>query len=275
MTTYARLIKETEGVLAAMGRDNSHWEAIWLAEALAGAPFLKIREQNTTKAVLSQAAGLLDRLKQGEPFQYVLGSQEFYGLSFLVDPRVLIPRPETEVLVEKGIALVPPGGKVLDLCCGSGCIAVALAKHLPGRDMWAADISGEALALAVENARRHAVDIHFCHGDLFAALPEGATFDLIISNPPYVAREEMKSLDREISFEPATALDGGDDGLDFYRRILPQASCRLRFGGHLLLEAGDGQGPAILDMAAENGYAQRILFPDLAGKERFFCGKIR
>ncbi len=274
MTTFAHLMQKMNQALTAMGRENSQREAIWLAEYLGGAPFFQIREQRAAKEVLQRADMLLDRLQEGEPFQYVLGEQDFYGLSFLVDPRVLIPRPETEVLVEKALSLAPPQGRILDLCCGSGCIAVALAHHLPQSEIWAVDLSSDALALAAENARRHGADIRFGVGDLFAALPpEAGRFDLIVSNPPYIPREEIGKLDPEIAYEPTMALDGGEDGLDFYRRILPDAPDHLLPGGGLLLEAGDQQSSALLKIAAACLYDETEIFSDLSGKNRFFYGR--
>lgn len=274
MMTYARYAKDLARSLAAMGRENSEREAVWLTEALAGGDFIRIREQIVSEEVLSRAAGLLERLCAGEPFQYVLGTQDFYGLTLFSDARALIPRPETEVLTEKAISLTPPGGKVLDLCCGSGCIAVAMACHLPGREIWAADISPAALSLAQENARQHHAEIHFCCGDLFEALPaDAAPFDLIIANPPYVSRPLLAHLDCQIAFEPQNALDGGGDGLDFYRRIVPAAPAYLKPWGLLLLEAGEEQGEAILALSGNGSYRGGFLFPDLCGKKRFFCGQ--
>ncbi len=200
-----------------------------------------------------------------------MGSQDFFGLPFIADRRGLIPRPETEVLVAKALDLPLPAGPLLDLCCGSGCIAVALGRRLPERQVWAADLSAEALSLAKENAELHGVDVRFCAGDLFAALPADAPpFALIVSNPPYVPRNEIPALGIEIGYEPREALDGGEDGLDFYRRILPQAVSRLQVGGFLLLEAGAGQGAALLALAAGLPFGSPVLFSDLAGKERFF-----
>ena len=195
----------------------------------------------------AQVALILKRRIMGEPLQYILGSTEFMGYEFKVDKRALIPRPETEILISATLEKLKSTGKtarpkILDLGTGSGCIAVCLAKLLPQALIWATDISLGALQLAEENADLHKVKVKFLRSDIFSALEKNQEkFDLIISNPPYIARKEFCGLAKEISFEPVLALEAGIDGLVFYRRIISQAADYLKEDGFLILEMGLGQ----------------------------------
>lgn len=196
-------------------------------------------------------SSILKRRIKGEPVQYILGVSEFMGLEFKVDKRVLIPRPETEILVEAAIGVIKASGiaspKILDLGTGSGCIAISLAKHIPSCKITAIDISLEALEVATRNAYLNQVRIEFIRSDLFAALGS-QEFDLIISNPPYVSTQELNTLTKEISFEPVLALEAGLDGLDFYRCIISQAAGWLKEGGLLAFEVGQNQAVQVRDM---------------------------
>jgi release factor glutamine methyltransferase len=186
-----------------------------------------------------------------EPIQYITGHQEFYGLNFHVTPAVLIPRPETEHLVEATLQRLPANYplKIADIGTGSGAIAIALAAHLPEAAITALDISPEALAIATTNAREHnlAGRIRFLQSDLLSALdPEPETFDAIVSNPPYVAETDRDTLHPQVrKYEPATALFAGETGLDIYRRLIPQAYSALKPNGLLALEIGHDQQAAI------------------------------
>ncbi len=212
-------------------------------------------EQQETFRVLFQ------RRMQREPLQYITGVREFWSLEFKVDLRVLIPRPETEVVVETALRLLSqsairnPQSAILDIGTGSGCIAIVLAKELPQAEVWATDVSADALAVAGENARHHGVAerIRFLQGDLFSPLAgKEDGFDLIVANPPYIARPELAALQPEVrDWEPLAALDGGPDGLDFYRRLLHEGPTYLRTGGWLVMEIGHGQGTAVLRLARE------------------------
>ncbi len=185
----------------------------------------------------------IKRRLSGEPLQYVLGEWEFYGLPFYVDRSVLIPRPDTEVLVEEALKrLSADRCDVLDLCCGSGCIGIALAVCGNAR-VTAADISADALEITARNARRNGVSVTTVRSELFDGI-EGR-FDLIVSNPPYLSKEEMDARDASLRFEPALALDGGADGLDFYRRIAADYLRYLKPRGTLLLEIGMTQKKAV------------------------------
>jgi release factor glutamine methyltransferase len=195
----------------------------------------------------ARVSRIFRRRVKGEPLQYILGACEFMGLEFKVDRRALIPRPETEILVSVALdklKLLDPTArlKILDLGTGSGCIAVSIAKLFPQADIWATDVSALALQLAKENARLHKVKIKFLRSDIFGALKDKPPkFDLIISNPPYISRQEFIDLAKEISFEPPLALRAGIDGLDFYRRIISQAALYLNDHGWLSLEVGANQ----------------------------------
>jgi release factor glutamine methyltransferase len=224
----------------------------------------------------------LQRRKSGEPIQYILGETEFYGLPFRVNPSVLIPRPETEHLVEevlKRAALfahprIPPL-RIVDIGTGSGCIAVALARHLPLANITAIDLSSDALDLARQNADLNGVAdrIRSLQGDLLAPVA-GESFDIIVSNPPYVPTADRGSLSVEVrDFEPGLALFAGQDGLDIYRRIAPAAHAALAPGGLLALEIGYGQLAAIEELLTAAGFQSIETIPDLQGIPRVVCAE--
>jgi release factor glutamine methyltransferase len=214
---------------------------------------------------------LLLRRARGEPVSYILGQKEFFGLTMAVDRRVLVPRPETEVLVgrtlEHARALGRSDLRIADIGTGSGCIVVALAAHLPAARFYATDISPEAAAVAQENLRRHGVSerVRVLVGDLCAPLPEAV--DLLVSNPPYTVWATLPA--GITAYEPRQALDGGADGLEVYRRLLPQIPGHLGPGGGALLEIGDGQAADVLALAgaALPGVPLRT-WPDYSGIER-------
>lgn len=193
---------------------------------------------------------LLERRSIGEPTSYLLGHKEFFGLTFTVDQRVLIPRPETELLVERALERARYWARtdlrLADIGTGSGCIAVSLARHLPTAHIYATDISAASLSVARENCRGHGVEgrVDLLWGDLCEPLPEAV--DLLLSNPPYTVWDTLPS--GIVKYEPRLALDGGLDGLDIYRRLLPQLAGHLRPGGLALLEIGDGQAEAVVDL---------------------------
>ncbi len=217
----------------------------------------------------------------GQPLQYILGSAEFMGWEFKVDRRALIPRPETEILVNCALEKLQLGNRqlapiILDLGTGSGCIAVSMAKLLPQAEIWASDISIPALQLAKENANLHKININFIHSDIFGALRPGQIkFDLIISNPPYIARDEFGALAREIFFEPALALEAGLDGLDFYRRIINPAALYLNTGGLLALEMGARQDQRICAMLKAAGFEVTDIIKDYNNIKRVVIAKQR
>ncbi len=213
--------------------------------------------------------------KRGEriPLQYITGEQEFMGLNFKVNSNVLIPRQDTESLVEEALKICQPGMKILDLCTGSGCIAISLMKNAPGMTCTGSDISKQALLVAKENGRMHEVVIDWVRSNLYENINE--RFDLIVSNPPYIPGPQILELMPEVrDFEPVGALDGGEDGLDFYRHITAQSKDYLNKDGYLYLEIGYDQGPAVTNMMCAAGYREVSVIRDLARHERIVKGRI-
>ena len=213
------------------------------------------------------------RRRAGEPVSYITGWREFYGLALRVTPEVLIPRPETECLVELALDRLPSGapGRVLELGTGSGAIAIALARERPGLAIVATDVSEAALALARRNARDHGAEIDFVLSDWFDALAPGQ-FDLIVSNPPYVQAGDIHLERGDLRFEPRLALVGGEDGLAGIREIATGAQNRLRPDGSLLMEHGYDQGGRCAELLSALGYAGVADFRDLAGLPRVCAG---
>ena len=206
------------------------------------------------------------------PLQYIIGEQEFMGLRFKVNSNVLIPRQDTETLVEQVLKIVKPGMKVLDLCTGSGCVLISVLKNAPELTGMGSDISKTALLVAKENAKLHEVDAEWVRSDLFDNITE--TFDVIMANPPYIPTGEILSLMPEVrEHEPILALDGMEDGLYFYRKIVAQAGEYLEQGGWLCFEIGYDQGEALKEMMTEAGYGQVKIIKDLAGLDRVAIGQ--
>jgi len=239
--------------------DRAHLDAEFLLLHLLGknrAWLFSHQDEEFGGCTAIRYASLLDRRAKGEPIQYITGECEFYGLPFRVTPDVLIPRPETEHLVEAAITLANQHNllRIVDVGTGSGILAIALAHHLPAARVTASDLSTSALVLAEENARHNGVAIRFVHGDLLAPLA-GEQFDLIVSNPPYISTADRTSLSIEVrDYEPATALFAGNDGLAFYRRLIPAAFAALIPGGFLALEIGFGQSPAVQAILSAAGF---------------------
>lgn len=214
-----------------------------------------------------------------EPAHYIIGEVEFRGHIFKVNNNVLIPRPETELLVEEAVKSVGKGLTVLDLCTGSGCIAISIAKELPLCKVYAVDISDRAIKIAQENAQMNSVGdrVTFLTGDLFSAVEHiglNGKIDLIVSNPPYVSNIEMNELQPEIkNYEPALALYGGEDGLDFYRRIVHEAPSYLSPGGDLMMELGYGEAEGVRSLFENEKFFTGIeIIKDLAGIDRVIKG---
>jgi release factor glutamine methyltransferase len=261
--------------LAAQGVENARLDAeVLLADVLGfdrsrllagGRSALDDRERQTF-------AALLNRRGRREPLQHLRGRQEFFSREFLVDHRVLVPRPETETLVETVVRLARPlaNATILDVGCGSGAVGVTLALELPRAAVFACDISPDAVEVARENARRlnAAGRIEIRCGDLFAPF-EGRRFDLVVSNPPYVPSPELERLAPEVrDYEPRLALDGGPDGLDFYRQLAANAADVLGAGGALVVEIGHGQAGAVMRIVGEAELRVAGRDRDLAGIER-------
>ncbi|MED9959116.1 MAG: peptide chain release factor N(5)-glutamine methyltransferase [Christensenellales bacterium] len=213
---------------------------------------------------------LLARREAGEPLQYVLGEASFLGRAFRVDPRVLIPRADTETLAEAMCACLTPGLRVLDMGAGSGALAISAALACPQARVTGADISEDALAVARENGERLGARVEWVRSDLFSAL-EGRCFDMIVSNPPYIPTGELEGLQREVRREPVLALDGGEDGLACYRAIVRGLPGRLCPGGSLLLEVGDGQAARVRALL-EKLFDSTAVLADLSGLDRVVTG---
>lgn len=212
------------------------------------------------------------------PTAYLVGVREFYLLPFEVSPAVLIPRPDTETLVDAAIDFLKkrPTGTVLDVGTGSGCVAVCLANAVKTATVTASDVSPDALAVAKRNAARNGVGdrVQFVGGNLFAPLPAGATFDLIVSNPPYIPQAEIETLMPEVKdHEPRAALDGGTDGLAFYRRLSAEAGKWLTPGGALMVEIGHTQGDAVRGLFEQAGLRVGKVLKDRGGRPRVVVGK--
>ena len=206
------------------------------------------------------------------PLQYIIGEQEFMGLRFKVNSNVLIPRQDTETLVEQVLKIVKPGMKVLDLCTGSGCVLISGLKNAPELTGMGSDISKTALLVAKENAKLHEVDAEWVRSDLFDNITE--TFDVIMANPPYIPTGEILSLMPEVrDFEPENALDGGADGLDFYRKIAGQVKDYLNPGGYVYMEIGYDQGEAVSELMRNAGFTEVEVIKDLARNDRVVKGK--
>lgn len=223
------------------------------------------------QAALNAAAA---RRRAGEPVAYITGVREFYGRPFKVSPAVLIPRPETEHLLEAALAKLPPQGVLWDLGCGSGAIAVSAACERPDAAVWAADISAEALAVAADNAVNLGAAVQFGRGSWFAAEPRPApaSVDVLVSNPPYIEADDEHLRRGDLRFEPPQALTDFGDGLGALRQLAAGAGDYLRPGGWLLLEHGYNQGTAVRALLAEYGYAEIETLPDLAGLDRVTLG---
>lgn len=206
------------------------------------------------------------------PLQYIIGEQEFMGLRFKVNSNVLIPRQDTETLVEQVLKIVKPGMKVLDLCTGSGCVLISVLKNAPELTGMGSDISKAALLVAKENAKLHEVDAEWVRSDLFDNITE--TFDVIMANPPYIPTGEILSLMPEVrDFEPENALDGGADGLDFYRKIAGQVKDYLNPGGYVYMEIGYDQGEAVSELMRNAGFTEVEVIKDFARNDRVVKGK--
>jgi len=218
---------------------------------------------------------LVRRRQAGEPVAYITGEREFYSLAFKVTPAVLIPRPETELLVEAALERVPvqEPWRVLELATGSGCVAVAIALHRPSAQVTATDVAGDALAVARDNAARHGAHIEFVESDWFAALA-ARRYHLIVCNPPYVAERDPHLQKGDLQFEPRAALVAGTDGLACIRLIVAQAGAWLESGGSLLLEHGCDQAAHCRALLAQAGYRDVTSRRDLAGIERVTGGSV-
>ncbi len=280
----ADIIRRAAAALAEAGCDTPRLDAELLLMETLGWSREELYTRPETTLDASEAErfeALVARRRRGEPVAYLIGRREFWSLDFSVTPAVLIPRPETEHLVEAVVDFLasrPEPQRILDLGTGSGAIAVSVARECAGAEVWATDVSAPALAVARENARRHGVDrrIDWFQGDLFAPLRGlPVSFDALVSNPPYIPSREMARLPRDVgAWEPVLALDGGTDGMDFYRRIVRDGTPRLREGGLLALEVGDGLAGLVSELFRAHGGLRRVrVLRDYAGLPRVVAGE--
>ena len=208
------------------------------------------------------------------PLQHIVGTQWFMGLEFEVNEHVLIPRQDTEVLVEEALKVIRDGDKVLDMCTGSGCIIISISKNTKLSEAVGVDVSVDALGVASGNAERHDADVKLVQSDLFTELG-GAKYDVIVSNPPYIETEEINHLMPEVrEHEPMLALDGGADGLVFYRRIINESGNYLKHGGYLLFEVGHNQADEVCRLMEEAGFKDVMSIKDLCGIKRVCKGRL-
>ena len=227
--------------------------------------------EDMTEEQAKQYQLLIKRRAERVPLQYITGEQEFMGLTFTVNSSVLIPRQDTETLVEEALKAAKPGMNILDMCTGSGCVLISILKNVDAKGI-GYDISKQALNVAKENAKRNHVVCEFERSDLFENVD--GTYDIIVSNPPYIPTEVIHTLMPEVKeFEPMEALDGMEDGLHFYRRIVREAKEHLAKGGYLMLEIGHDQGVSVSEMLEYGGYAEVRVIKDLARNDRVVIGK--
>ena len=257
--TPRELIRQTAAAFRSAGVPDPEVDAALLLAHVTGQAPLLLRTDDWT-ALPSDALSAFDALARRrltrEPLQYILQSQSFLGREFYVDRRVLIPRPETELLAERAMDCLRqkgPGAAALDLCCGSGCIAVSMALAVPDAEVHACDLSGDALAVTRRNAEALGAAVTLHQGDLLDAV-DNLFFDVIVSNPPYIPTADCEALQQEVLLEPTMALDGGRDGLDFYRRIAQGAAARMKPDAVLLLEVGYDQAGAVQRLLLEAGF---------------------
>ncbi|MBX3747718.1 MAG: peptide chain release factor N(5)-glutamine methyltransferase [Verrucomicrobiae bacterium] len=276
------VIRRSASYLEERGVESPRLQVEWILSHTLRRPRLQLYlefDRALDEAQLDSVREAVRRRGLREPLQHVLGTAAFAGLELEVSPAALIPRPETELLAERAWTWLQdraasgiPSSDVLDWGTGTGCLAFAISRHAPGARIVAVDQSPEALALARRNAARlpESDRITFHHGDGCRELPSHLDFDLVVSNPPYIPTAELDSLQPEVrDHDPRTALDGGPDGLDYYRRLAMELPCRLRSGGALLLEFGDGQGPAVTAILEAHDWTVAECHRDHSGRERF------
>lgn len=287
--TYRELLSEGENILKNSNIQDYKTDAFYLLEYVfkmnRSSFFLKGNEsiEDNQTGKIKEYFDKIDIRKNHTPLQHITNCQEFMGLSFYVDENVLIPRQDTEILVEKAIKICngivignTDGNKVrvLDMCTGSGCIAVSLAKLCKNTMVTAVDLSDKALEVAVINAKNNEADINFKESDLFTSLSE-TLFDIIVSNPPYIKTGDIENLMEEVKFnEPFMALDGSEDGLKFYRRITEESVKYLSAGGYLVYEIGYDQAVEVRAIMESNGFDDIEIIKDLAGLDRVVCGRL-
>ena len=281
--TVLEIIRRSSEFLQQKGVESPRLQIELILAHVLNVPRLRLYlsfERELSTAEMDRAREMVKRRAAREPLQHILGSASFCGLEMKCSRAALVPRPETELLAERAwqflSTLNPPPSTALDLGTGTGCIAISLAVKAPAAHIDAVDVSADALALARENAAQHVVAdrLTFHQGNAFAALPTAARFDLIVSNPPYIASEEIATLPDEVrDFDPRLALDGGADGLDFYRRIADEAQAFLKPGGKLMVEFGDGQAPELEKILSGKKWIVEEIVADYSPRPRILIAR--
>lgn len=281
--TVLEVIQRSSEFLARKGVDSPRLQIELLLAHVLQMPRMKLYlnfERSLSAPELEAVRELVKRRGEREPLQHIVGSVSFCGFEIAVDRNVLIPRPETELLAEQACqflgALGSEPAAVLDFGTGSGCLAVVLAARHPAVRVHAVDVSENALGVARRNVERHGLAdrIQFCHGDGLSVPAPELKFNLIVSNPPYIPTNEIAALQPEVrDHDPVLALDGGADGLDFYRRLAVEGAPRLASGGRLMVELGDGQAPAVSNLLVANAWNVERVEKDYSGRDRILIAR--
>ncbi len=273
--TYREAIEKGEEILNRAGIGESKTDAWLLASRVCGIDrtfYYTHTEESISAEQLEHYIRVIRKRAERVPLQYITGEQEFMGLVFHVNSSVLIPRQDTETLVEEALKRLEPGMRILDLCTGSGCVLISILKNAPSVEGIGSDLSKQALIVAKENARLNGVAAVFERSDLLDQI--AGKFDMIVSNPPYIRTEEILHLMPEVSqFEPLMALDGKEDGLYYYRRIIEKAAEHLNPGGKILFEIGYDQGEDVSAMLRQAGFSGVEVLRDLTSRNRVVLGK--
>jgi release factor glutamine methyltransferase len=267
--TRGEALREAAARLTEAGVSDARLDAEWLLARALDVPRLEMllnRGREAEAGALSRFFDDISRRAVREPLQYILGEAAFMGREFFVEPGVLIPRADTETLLLRALERAGPGMLALDLCCGSGCLGISLKLAQRNVRVICSDLSPQAVRISRDNAARLEADIEVRQGDLFAPLA-GLVFDLILVNPPYIPTGVLPGLQPEVLREPALALDGGEDGLRFYRRLMVEAPAFLSPGGFMLMEIGDSQAEAV-NALRPGCLVAFTTYPDLAGRPR-------
>ena len=274
MSTYRELLGQAQALLRQSGINDADIDAWYLLEYIFGikrAQYYLLLNEQAPEENAREFLKLAKKRAMHIPLQYITGTQEFMGLVFEVNEDVLIPRQDTELLVEE-VLKVSDGKEVLDMCCGSGCIIISLAKLGRLKKAAAADISEKALAVAKKNAARHQVDVEFINSDLFGSVK--GSYDIIVSNPPYIPTSDIEKLMPEVKeYEPRLALDGMVDGLEFYRRIVDDSRKHLNRDGYIFFEIGYNQAEAVSQILSDAGFCDITVRKDLSGHDRIVSAR--
>ena len=280
-TSYRKLFVKALDLLKSSGIENVEYDIKAILTDTFGLDLNKFildmdNEFEPDKDLEAKYLSRIEKRKKHIPLQYIINKQNFYGLDFYVNESVLIPRYDTENIVDRIVKDCKENKclSVLDLCTGSGCIAVSL-KKFGFESVYAADISDKALSVAKYNAKLNNADIIFLQSDLYENFPKEIRFDIIVSNPPYISTDEIARLEKQVrDFEPKLALDGGRDGLDFYKKIINLSKDFLNNKGRLYLEIGYDQSKDVVDLAKKEGYDNIVIIKDLSGRDRGISMKV-